>query len=76
MGDDKSFGRRAFFRQGLRQLLRPVDTAIAPMQRAAAEIAKLEPPAGTRCATTNGASVDHPIGHASGREDLATEAHG
>jgi ferredoxin-type protein NapG len=42
MPDDKPVNRRAFFREGWRGLLRPLSAAIAPVERAAHQLGKLE----------------------------------
>jgi ferredoxin len=44
MPDDKPMDRRAFFRQGLRGLITPLEKAIKPVERAAHHLGKLEAP--------------------------------
>jgi len=42
MPDEKPVNRRSFFRQGLRELLKPLAQALEPLQRAATELQKLD----------------------------------
>jgi ferredoxin-type protein NapG len=44
MSDDKPVHRRGFFRQGLLQLLKPIAQAIEPIERAAAQLERLDSP--------------------------------
>lgn len=44
MKDDEQIDRRRFFREGLRQLFKPVEKAAAPVERFAREFAKLDRP--------------------------------
>lgn len=43
MDENKRIDRRRFFREGLRELLRPLAASIEPIERAAEQLAKLEP---------------------------------
>src|SRR5881394_339029 len=42
MSQDRSMDRRRFFREGLRELLRPVSKAVEPIHRVAKELGNLE----------------------------------
>src|SRR3954463_12572381 len=42
MSQDRPMDRRRFFREGLRELLRPVSKAVEPLQRVAKELGNLE----------------------------------
>jgi ferredoxin-type protein NapG len=41
-GDDKKMDRRKFFRAGLAEMLKPLDSAIRPLERVAHEVGKLD----------------------------------
>ncbi len=45
MDDDRPIDRRRFFREGLRGLLRPLSSAVRPLENIAHQIGKLDPPA-------------------------------
>lgn len=47
MPDDKPIDRRRFFREGLRELLKPLAKAAEPLERVAHELGKLDTPEGT-----------------------------
>jgi ferredoxin-type protein NapG len=44
MDEDRPIDRRRFFREGLRGLLRPISTAVRPLENIAHQIGKLDPP--------------------------------
>ena len=43
MPDDRPMDRRRFFREGLRELLKPMSRAVEPLHRVATELGKLDP---------------------------------
>jgi ferredoxin len=45
MNDDKPMDRRRFFRQGLRELFKPLAKAVEPIERVAEQLKKMEEPA-------------------------------
>src|SRR5271169_4198056 len=44
MSDDKPMDRRRFFRRGLSELIKPIASAISPLERAARKIGDMEGP--------------------------------
>jgi ferredoxin-type protein NapG len=48
MDENKPINRRRFFREGLRELLRPLAASFEPIERAAEHLARLEGPPGAR----------------------------
>lgn len=59
--EDRQMNRRRFFREGLRELLKPIAQTIEPIERAAHELGKLErigAPAPARPAETQGMKPD------------------
>jgi MauM/NapG family ferredoxin protein len=44
MDDDRPINRRRFFREGLRGLLKPLSSAVRPIENMAHQIGKLDPP--------------------------------
>jgi ferredoxin-type protein NapG len=52
MADDKPIDRRKFFRQGLRELLKPLTSAAEPIERALRELEAIEQPRVSRAKST------------------------